>query len=94
MKGIRCECCVIGGHPTFVLFNKLSHHRFLGGWRRLHNEELRNFYALPNIIRVIKSRRMGWVGHVSRMGEMGKAYKFFVGKPEGKTPLGRFRHIL
>jgi hypothetical protein len=42
----------------------------VGGWRRLHNEELQNFYALPNIVREIKSRRVRWVGHVARMKEM------------------------
>jgi hypothetical protein len=42
----------------------------VGGWRRLHNEELRNLYASPNIIKVTKSRRMRWADHVARMGEM------------------------
>jgi hypothetical protein len=54
-----------------------------GGWRRLHNEELHNLYASPNIIRVIKSKRMKWAGHVERMGEMRNAYKISVGEPEG-----------
>jgi hypothetical protein len=48
-------------------------------------------YASPNIIRVIKSRRMRWVGHVARMGEMRNVYKILVGKPEGKRPLRRSR---
>jgi hypothetical protein len=61
-----------------------------GGWRILHNE-LHNLYAKPNIIRVIKRRRMGWVGHVTHMGEMRNAYKILVGKPEGKRPLRRLR---
>jgi hypothetical protein len=56
-------------------------------WRRLHNEELHNLYASPNIITVIKSMRMSWVGHVVRMGEMGNAYTILVGKPEEKRPL-------
>jgi hypothetical protein len=47
-----------------------------GGWRRQHNEELQNLYALPNIIRVIKARRMRWVRHVARMEEMRNVYKF------------------
>jgi hypothetical protein len=51
-----------------------------------------NLYASPNIIRVIKSRRTRWVGHVARMGEMRNAYNIMVGKPEGKRPLGRHRH--
>jgi hypothetical protein len=63
-----------------------------GEWRKLHNEELNGLYTLPNIVRVIKSRRMRWVGHVARMGEGRVVYRFFVGKPEGKRPLGRPRH--
>jgi hypothetical protein len=57
----------------------------------LHNEELHNFYASPHIIPVIKSGRMRWEEHVARMGEMKNAYNIFVGKPEGKKPLGRPR---
>ena len=61
-------------------------------WRKLHNEELSNLYSSPNIVRVIKSREMRWVGHVARMGERRGIYWFLVGKPEGKRPLGRPRH--
>jgi hypothetical protein len=57
------------------------------GWRKLHNEELHNLYSSPNIIRMIKSRRMRWIGHVVRMGEKRNAYRILVGKPEGKSPL-------
>jgi hypothetical protein len=57
----------------------------------LHNEELRDLYSSPSIIRIIKSRRMRWVGHVARMGKKRKAYKLLVGKPEGKRPLGFWR---
>jgi hypothetical protein len=64
----------------------------VGGWRRLHNEELRNLYTLSNIIRVIKSRRKRWAGHVTCMGEMRKALKTLVGKSEGKRLLGRAGH--
>jgi hypothetical protein len=49
----------------------------------LHNEELKNLYSSPNIVRVIKSRRMRWVGHVARMGEEREVYRVLVGKPEG-----------
>jgi hypothetical protein len=58
-----------------------------GGWRKLHSEELRTMYLSPNIIRIIKSRRMKWAGHVARMGEKRNAYRILVGKPEGKIPL-------
>jgi hypothetical protein len=56
-----------------------------GEWRKLHNEELRDLYSSPSIIRIIKSRRMRWVGHVARMGEKKNAYRLLVGKPEGKN---------
>jgi hypothetical protein len=62
-----------------------------GGWRKLHNEELHNLYTSPSIIRIIKSRRMRWAGHVARMGEKRIVYRLLVGKPEGKRPLGRPR---
>jgi len=56
-----------------------------GEWKRLHNEELSDLYSSPNIVRVIKSRRMRWAGHVARMGEERGAYRVLVGKPEGKN---------
>jgi hypothetical protein len=56
-----------------------------GEWRKLHIEELSDLYSLPNIVLVVKSRRMRWAGNMARMGE-GKG-----GKPEGKRPLGRSR---
>jgi hypothetical protein len=62
-----------------------------GDWRKLHNEELHNFYSSPNIIRMIKARWMRWAGHVARMGATRNAYRLLVGKPEGKRPLGRPR---
>jgi hypothetical protein len=61
----------------------------MGDWRRQHSEELHNLYTSPNIIRVIKSRRIKWEGHVSRMGQMRNVYKILVGNPDGKRPLGR-----
>ena len=60
-------------------------------WRSLHNEELNDLYTSPNIVRVIKPRRMRWAGHVARMGEERGVYRVLVGKPEGKRPLGRPR---
>jgi hypothetical protein len=61
------------------------------GWRNLHNDELHNLYSSPSIIRIIKSRRMRWAGHVTRMGEKRNEYRILVGKPEGRRPLGRPR---
>jgi hypothetical protein len=58
--------------------------KVVGGWRRLHNAELRNLYTSPNIIKVIKSRRVSWAQYVARMGEMRNAYSILVGKPEGR----------
>jgi len=62
-----------------------------GEWRRLHNEELNDLYSSPNIVRVIKWRRMRWAGHVASMGEERGVYRVLVGKPQGKRPLGRPR---
>jgi hypothetical protein len=63
----------------------------MGEWRKLHNKELHDLYSSPNIIRIIKSRRMRWAGHVARIEEKWNAYRLLVGKPEGKRPLGRPR---
>jgi len=62
-----------------------------GEWRKLHIEELSHLYSLPNIVRVVKSRRMRWAGHVARMGEGTGVHRVLVGKPEGKRPLGSSR---
>jgi hypothetical protein len=62
-----------------------------GEWIKLHIEELSDLYSLPTIVRVVKSRRMTWAGHVARMGEGRGVYRVLVGKPEGKRPLGRPR---
>ena len=62
-----------------------------GEWRKLHNEELSDLYSLPNIVRVVKSRRMRWAGHMVRMGEGRGVHRVLVRKLEGKRPLGRPR---
>jgi hypothetical protein len=62
-----------------------------GGWRKLHNEELHGLYSSPSIVRVIKTRRMTWAGHVARMGEVRGAYNILVGRPEGRRSLERPR---
>jgi hypothetical protein len=59
-----------------------------GGWRRLHNEELHNLYASPNIIKAVKSARIRWAGLVARRGEMTNAHSILVGRPEWKRPIG------
>jgi hypothetical protein len=63
----------------------------IGGWRKLHNEELHNLYFLLSIIRMIKLRRMWWAWNVARLGDKKNVYRILVGKPEGKRPLGRPR---
>jgi len=63
-----------------------------GEWKKLHNEELNDLYSSPNTVRVMKSRRMRWVGHLARLGERRGLYRVLVGKPEGKRSLGRTRH--
>jgi len=62
-----------------------------GEWRKMHNEELNDLYSSPNIVRVIKSRRLRWAGHVARMGEERGVCRVLVEKPDGKRPLGRPR---
>ena len=63
-----------------------------GEWRKLHNEELSDLYPLPNIVWVVKSRRMRWAGHVARMGEESGVHRVLVGNPDGKRLLGRPTH--
>jgi hypothetical protein len=65
----------------------LKRDEVMGEWRKLHNEELRDLYSSPSIIRITKTRRMRWAGHVARMGEKRNADRLLVGKPEGKRPL-------
>jgi hypothetical protein len=63
----------------------------VGGWKKLHTEELRNLHSSPNIIRLITSRGVRWAGYIARMEKEKKAYRFFMGRAEGKRPLGRPR---
>jgi hypothetical protein len=60
-------------------------------WKKLHHEELNDLFSSPNIVRVIKSRIIRWVGHVARVEERRSVYRILVGKPGGKKPLGRPR---
>jgi hypothetical protein len=76
---------------AFLIFGPESD-EVTGEWRKLHSEELHILYSCPNIIRQIKSRRMRWAGHVAHMGEGRNVYTVFMGKPEGKRPVGRPRH--
>jgi hypothetical protein len=62
-----------------------------GSWRKLHNDELHSLYSSPNIVKVIKSRRMRWAGHVAHRGEGRGVYRVLVGRPQGKRPLGKPR---
>jgi len=82
MKGFRPKTSYNGQYSVCVC-------AITGEWRRLHNEELNDLYCSSNIVRVIKSRRMRWAGHVARMGVERGMYRVFVGKPEGRKPLGR-----
>jgi hypothetical protein len=96
-----CETCsltVREEHKLRVFDNRVlrrifgpKRDRVTGGWRKLHNEELHNLYSSPSIIRITKSRRMRWAGHVAQMGEKRNGYRLLVGKPKGKRPLGRPR---
>jgi len=67
-------------------------YKVTGEWRKLHNEELNGLYCSPNIVWVIKLRKMRWVGHVASMGVSRGAHRVLVGKTEGKRPRGRLRH--
>jgi hypothetical protein len=69
----------------------LKRDKMAGGWIKLHNEELRDLYSLPSIIRMVKSRRMRWAGNVARMGKKRNACRLLMGKPDGKRLLRRSR---
>jgi hypothetical protein len=89
-----CETCSLTLreiHTLWVFENKVQRRIFgtkrdkaTGGWRKLHNEELRDLYSSPSKIRIIKSWKMRWVGHVARMGERRNVYKLLAGKPLGR----------
>jgi hypothetical protein len=70
---------------------RLKRDEVMGGWRKLHNEDLHNLYSSPSIIRMIKSRRVRWARHVARMVAKRNAYKILLRKSQGKRPLGRPR---
>jgi hypothetical protein len=75
----------------YVLFVIIVIIIFINLFPSPHNEVCNDLYCSPNIVRVIKSSRMGWAGHVARRGERRGVYRVLVGKPEGKRPLGRTR---
>jgi hypothetical protein len=100
---VLCGCNLVahneGGTKQKVFENRVLRRIFgpkrdkvAGEWRKLRNKELNDLYTSPNIIRLIKSRRMKWAEHVAGMGERRGIYRVLVGKPEGKRPLGRPRH--
>jgi hypothetical protein len=94
-----CALCALREeHKLRVFENRVlgrifgpKRNEIIGGWRKLHNEELHNLYFSPSIIRMIKSGRMRWAGHVARMGLKRNSYRILVRKLEGKRPLGRPR---
>ena len=97
-----CETCSLilrEEHRLRVFENRVLRTIFGPEWdklkkefRKLSNDDVNDLYLSPNITWVIKSGRMGWTGHVGRMGESRGVYKILVVKPEGKRPLGRLRH--
>jgi hypothetical protein len=83
--------CAHHQEPPNSAHTASSHRVSSGEWKKLHNEEMNDLYSLPNIVRVVKSRRMRWAGHVARMREDRGVHRMLVGKSKGKRPLGRPR---
>jgi len=79
---------VVFENRVLIIFG-LNREQVTGQWRKLHTEELNDLYSSPNIVRVIKSKRMGWAGHVAHMGGRRVVCRVLVGEPEGREPLGR-----
>jgi hypothetical protein len=88
---ILISTSVMYSHTVLIRIFGPKRDQVTGEWRKLHNKELNNLYSLPNIVRVVKSRRMRLAGHVARMGKERGVHRVLVGKPEGKKPLGRPR---
>jgi hypothetical protein len=82
---LRCLAKALG--PLHLYFKREEDE----SWRKVHNDELHRLYFSPNVVRVIKSRRMRWAGHVARMGEGRSVYRVLVVRSEWKRPLGRPR---
>jgi hypothetical protein len=82
-RGCTCEPVRQPATSPYSVFHYILYaHMVTGEWRKLHNEDLSDLYSLPHIVRVVKSRRMRWAGHVARMGEGRGVHKILVGKPE------------
>jgi hypothetical protein len=78
-------------HKLRVSVLRIFRDEVVGGWRKLHFEDLRHLYSSLSIFRIIKSRRMRWAGHMAQMGQKRNVYRLLVGEPEGRSPLGRSR---
>jgi hypothetical protein len=87
LYGCETQCLTLREEHRLRVFGS-KRDEMTGGWRELHNEGLHNLYSSLSIIRMIKSRRMRWAGHVARMGELRNAYRILVGNPEGRPRVG------
>ena len=85
-------CLMLFENSVLRRISDHKRHEVRDEWRKLHNEELNDPYSPSSIVRVIKSWRIRWAGHVARIGERRVVYRVLVGKSEGKKPLGRSRH--